>query len=81
MSLYRLIFGKTCHFSIELEHRVYWAVKNLNFDLKEVSEKRLLQLSETDELRLEVYDNVKLYKMSTKIWHGMHIQRRKFEVG
>lgn len=79
MSLYHLIFGKMCHFLIELEHPVYWAVKNLI--LKVTDEKRILQLSKMDELCLGVYENVKLYKGNTKIWHDMHIRRRKFEEG
>nr|GEU62859.1 DNA-directed DNA polymerase [Tanacetum cinerariifolium] len=31
---YKLVYGKSCHLPIELEHRVYWALKHVNFDLK-----------------------------------------------
>ncbi|GJU39246.1 reverse transcriptase domain-containing protein [Tanacetum coccineum] len=31
---YKLVYGKSCHLPIELEHRAYWALKHANFDLK-----------------------------------------------
>lgn len=48
--------------------------------MKETDEKRLRQLNEMDEFRIEAYENEKLYEC-TKKWHDMHIKRRKFEIG
>ncbi|GJR32160.1 reverse transcriptase domain-containing protein [Tanacetum coccineum] len=36
---YKLIYGKNCHLSFEIEHRAYWALKNCNPDLITVEEK------------------------------------------
>nr|GFA80182.1 reverse transcriptase domain-containing protein [Tanacetum cinerariifolium] len=30
---YKLVYGKTCHLPIDLEHKAYWALKQTNFDL------------------------------------------------
>lgn len=58
---------KACHLPFELEHNVYWIIQQLNFDAKVCGKTRLFKLNELDEVKLNAYENVKLYKERTKV--------------
>nr|GEU75955.1 reverse transcriptase domain-containing protein [Tanacetum cinerariifolium] len=78
---YKLVYGKSCHLPIELEHRVYWALKHVNFDLKTAGDHRKLQLNELNELHDQAYENSLIYKERTKKLHDSKIKNCIFNVG
>ncbi|GKA29881.1 reverse transcriptase domain-containing protein [Tanacetum coccineum] len=78
---YKLVYGKSCHLPIELEHKAYWALKHANFNLKTAGDHQKLQLNELNELRDQAYQNSLIYKKRTKKLQDSKIKNRIFNVG
>nr|GEZ78862.1 reverse transcriptase domain-containing protein [Tanacetum cinerariifolium] len=76
-----LVYGKSCHLPLKLEHKAYWALKHANFNLKTAGDHRKLQLNELHELRDQAYENSLIYKERTKKLHESKIKNRIFNVG
>lgn len=49
--------------------------------LSKAGEQRLLDLQEIEELRLDDYQNFKIYKKKIKCFHDSKILRKNLEVG
>ena len=81
MTPFKLIYGKQCHLPVEMEHKAYWAIKSINFDMEKAGERRILELHELEELRNEAYESSRIYKDRTKAWHDRRILRRDFQEG
>lgn len=66
MSSYRIVYGKACRLPLELAHKAYWAIKQLNMDMHAVVEYRKFQLCELEELRLFSCENARIYNKKAK---------------
>nr|GEY15610.1 reverse transcriptase domain-containing protein [Tanacetum cinerariifolium] len=74
----KLVYGKACHLSNEVEYKAYWALKHANFDLQTVGDHRKVQLN---ELRDQAYKNSLINKEKTKRLHDSKIKDRVFNIG
>nr|GEV03990.1 reverse transcriptase domain-containing protein [Tanacetum cinerariifolium] len=78
---YKLVYVKSCHLPIELEHKAYWALRHVNFDLKTAGDHQKLQLNELNELHDQAYENSLIYKEKTKKLRDSKIKNHIFNVG
>jgi len=58
-----------------------WAIGQLNFEVKEASDLRKLQISKLEEIRNEAYDNARISKNKTKLFRDQSINRKNFVPG
>jgi hypothetical protein len=66
MSPYKIVYGKDCHLPIEIEHKAFWAIKQLNFDFKNAIEKRTLDIHLLEEWRNKAYENAKYARRKSR---------------
>jgi transposase InsO family protein len=81
MTPYQFVSGKSCHLSLELEHKAYWAIKEMNLDVDAARIKRRIQISELEEMRLKAYESATIYKERMKRWYDKRLQPKEFKEG
>jgi hypothetical protein len=81
MTPYQFIYGKAGHLPVELEHKAYWVIQEMNLDLDAVVVKRRIQISELEEMRLKAYENASIYKERIKRWYDKMLNKKEFKEG
>ncbi|GJT73816.1 reverse transcriptase domain-containing protein [Tanacetum coccineum] len=77
---FRIVYGKACHLPIEMEHKAYWALRNVNLNLDVAGRNRITdkEFQEGEEV-LVFNSRLKLFpsKLKTR-WYGPYTVSKVF---
>ncbi|XP_076933106.1 uncharacterized protein LOC143598897 [Bidens hawaiensis] len=74
---FMLVYGKSCHLPVDVEHCAYWALKTVNVYLTEAARKRYFQIHELEELRDAAYSRSLNIKEKMKALHDWRLKGGK----
>jgi hypothetical protein len=66
---------------LELEHKAYLEIKEMNLDVDAARIKRRIQISELEEMRLKAYESATIYKERMRQWYEKRLQSNEFKEG
>ena len=78
---YELVYGKRALLSIELEYNTLRMAAQLDLDLSQTQQERLLQLNGLDEHRMQALLHSEVVQLQRKIWHDRHLNDKQFQPG
>lgn len=78
---YKLVYGKSCHFPVNLQHKAVWELKKLNLYWGAASSKRVSDMNDLDKVCLKSYSFQALYQKKIKKYYHQKIQKRELVVG
>jgi hypothetical protein len=81
MTPYQFVYGKACDLPVELEHKAYWEIIEMNLNLDATLVKRRIQISELEEMGLKAYENTSIYKERIKRWYDKRLKKKEFKEG
>ncbi|GKE12988.1 reverse transcriptase domain-containing protein, partial [Tanacetum coccineum] len=69
---FRIVYGKACHLPMEMEHKAYWALKNVNLDLDTARKHRTKRWHDAKIMDKEFHegDEVLVFKSRLKLFSG-----------
>lgn len=78
---FKLVYGKSCHLPVELEHDTFWALKFFNFDQEQVGEKEEGSNARIERNARWSVESSKVYKEEAKSFHDKRIVKQNLEPG
>lgn len=81
ISPYKIVCERAFHLPLELQHKLFWAIKKLSLNFEKAGATWMLQFNELKEMRNFTYKNVELHEEKTKGSHDRKIQKRDLKEG
>lgn len=66
---------------MEIEHKAYWAIRQINANIDEAGHHIKLQLDELEKLRNDTYENAKLSQAQMEAFYDQYILCKSFKLG